>query len=461
MFRSIIDNMSNNSIFAVTPIDGRYQGITSDLCSYFSEFALIKHRVEVECRYFIALSKNTQFNITISNTKQSQILDLYINFTEADAIAVKEIEKTTNHDVKAVEYFLRDKFTQIGLSQYLEFIHFALTSEDINNISFTLMCKQAIKNVILVELNQVIERLKAISIESANQPFLSLTHGQTATPSTFGKEIAVFVYRIQRQLKKLENQTYQAKFGGATGTWSAHQLAYPNFDWLVFAKEFAESFDLEFCPLTTQIVPAESLIESYDTIVRINNILIDFCRDIWLYVMRGVLGQEKKHGEIGSSAMPHKINPINFENAEGNLQLANAMFDELRRQLSISRMQRDLTGSTVIRSQSIPFANSLIAYNNILKGLCKIKINGEAMNEELNNHWEVVAEGIQTVLRSINYPDPYTALKDLTKGNEITQESIHKFVNNLDIDVELKKRLFDLTPHNYTGLSGGLVKFIN
>jgi adenylosuccinate lyase len=452
--------MSNNSIFAVTPIDGRYQSITSSLKQYFSEFALIKYRVQVECEYFIALSKNSEFGIDMSKEQEDQILTIYRNFTEMDALVIKEIEKTTNHDVKAVEYFLRDKFTQIGLSQYLEFIHFALTSEDINNIAFTLMHRAATSQVILPNLNEVVSQLSKIATESAGQSFLSLTHGQTATPTTFGKEIAVYVYRLQRQLKNVGNQTYQAKFGGATGTWSAHLLAYPNFDWLAFAKEFTESFGLEFCPLTTQIVPAESLIESYDAIARINNILVDFCRDIWLYVMRGVLGQVKKDGEIGSSAMPHKINPINFENAEGNLQLASAMFNELGHQLGVSRMQRDLTGSTVIRSQSIPFGNSLIAYNNILKGLNKIKVNGEAMDRELDQHWEVLAEGIQTVLRSINYPDPYTALKKLTKGNKITQESIHQFVKNLDIDLELKQRLLKLTPYNYVGLSEKLVEFI-
>jgi adenylosuccinate lyase len=452
--------MSTNSIFAITPIDGRYQGITKYLSDYISEFALIKYRVKIECEYFVALSKNPIFEIKITSNQQGQILNIHQNFDENDALEVKEIEKTTNHDVKAVEYFLRDKFTKIGLSQYLEFIHFALTSEDINNISFTLMAKASIHQVILPSLNEIITNLSKIAIESADQPFLSLTHGQTATPTTFGKEIAVFIYRLQKQIKQLENQTYQAKFSGATGTWSAHKIAYPDFDWLGFAKNFTESFGLEFCPLTTQIVPAESLIESYDTMTRINNILVDFTRDIWLYVMRGVLGQAKKDGEIGSSAMPHKINPINFENAEGNLQLANSVFNELGRQLSTSRMQRDLTGSTVIRSQSIPFANSVIAYNNIIKGLSKIKVNNEAMDKELDEHWEVLAEGIQTVLRSINYPDPYTALKDLTKGNKITKESIHEFVKKLDIDVELKNRLLELTPNSYVGLSKKLVEFI-
>jgi adenylosuccinate lyase len=452
--------MSDNSIFAITPVDGRYNGITKVLSDYLSEFGLIKNRLRVECEYFVALAKNPEFKIHITNIQVDQILNIYQNFDEAGALAIKEIEKTTNHDVKAVEYFLRDKFTEIGLSQYLEFIHFALTSEDINNISFTLMTKSSIDQVILPNLQEIIDQLSKIATESSDQSFLSLTHGQTATPTTFGKEIAVYIYRLQRQVKQLESQTFQAKFGGATGTWSAHIVAYPDFDWLNFAKNFTESFGLEFCPLTTQIVPAESLIESFDTLSRINNVLVDLCRDIWMYVMRGVLGQVKKADEIGSSAMPHKINPINFENAEGNLQLANAMFNELGRQLAVSRMQRDLTGSTVMRSNSIPFANSLIAYNNILKGLGKIKVNGEAMNTELENHWEVLAEGIQTILRSINYPDPYTALKDLTKGNKITQESIQEFVKKLDVDVELKKRLLDLTPHNYTGLSQELVDFI-
>ncbi len=452
--------MSNSSIFAITPIDGRYKDITCQLSNHFSEFALIKNRVEVECKYFIALSQNQVFNINISQTQVIKIQNIYQNFLEIDALNIKEIEKTTNHDVKAVEYFLRSKFVKIGLNQYLEFIHFALTSEDINNISFTLMTKNSIKKVILPNLDSILKTLIDLSKSSSNESFLSLTHGQTATPTTFGKEIAVFVYRLQRQIKHLESQNFQAKFGGATGTWSAHNLAYPNFDWLAFAKKFVKSFGLEFCPLTTQIVPAESLIESYDTINRINNILLDLCRDIWLYVMRGVLGQIQKEGEIGSSAMPHKINPINFENAEGNLQLANSIFNELSRQLSVSRMQRDLSGSTVIRSQSIPFANSLIAYKSILKGLSKIKVNGDAMSKELNDHWEVLAEGVQTILRSINYPDPYNVLKNLTKGNKITKESIQLFVNNLEIEPKLKQRLLDLTPHNYIGLSQKLVEFI-
>ena len=452
--------MSNSPIFAITPIDGRYQAITKQLQEYLSEFALIKYRVEVECEYFIALSKNVEFQIEIDQNQINCIKNIYLNFVENDALEIKQIEQTTNHDVKAVEYFLRNKFVEIGLGKYLEFIHFALTSEDINNISFTLMAKNTINQVIIPSLNSILIILNELSIQSVSQPFLSLTHGQTATPTTFGKEIGVFVYRLQRQVKQLQSQSFQAKFGGATGTWSAHIMAYPDFDWLIFAKDFTERFGLEFCPLTTQIVPAESLIESYDTIIRINNILLDLCRDIWLYVMRGVLGQVKKEGEIGSSAMPHKINPINFENAEGNLQLANSAFNELSRQLSVSRMQRDLSGSTVIRSQSIPFANSLIAYDNILKGLSKIKVNSAAMNIELDDHWEVLAEGIQTVLRSINYPDPYTALKNLTKGNKITQHSIAEFINNLEIEPKLKQRLMDLTPHNYLGLSKELVEFI-
>lgn len=453
--------MSNPALQAVSPIDGRYREITKVLSDYFSEFALIKYRVKVECEYFLALSRNPEFEINITADQKALIINIYTDFVEADALEIKVFEKTTNHDVKAVEYFLRQKFATIGLEQYLEFIHFALTSEDINNISFTLMSKDSIENVMLPELTKIVDSLKAKATESADQPFLSLTHGQTATPTTFGKEIAVYIYRLQRQLKQLEMQTYLAKFGGATGTWSAHTLAYPDFDWLGFAKDFTESFGLEFCPLTTQIVPAESLVEAYDTMTRINNILVDFCRDIWLYVMRGVLGQVQKQGEIGSSAMPHKINPINFENAEGNLQLASTVFKELGRQLPLSRMQRDLSGSTVIRSQSIPFSNSLIAYNNILKGLSKITINSQAMNGELDQHWEVLAEGIQTVLRSINYPDPYTALKDLTKGNKISEQSIQDFVNNLDIELESKQRLLALTPHNYIGLCGKLVNFIN
>jgi adenylosuccinate lyase len=441
----------------ISPVDGRYQLITQPLSSYLSEQALIQYRIKIEIEYFIALSNHNDFAINLDSADKEYLRNLFQNFSAKDALEVKKIEQTTNHDVKAVEYWIKSKIELKSFADYSEFIHFALTSEDINNLSFTSMYKDAVQKVILPELNKILAILKELSKSTANQSMLSLTHGQSATPTTFGKEIAVFVARLQRQVSNLESIKFLGKFGGATGTWSAHQVAYPNFDWLGFAQTFVESFDLEFCPLTTQIVPADSLVESYDTLKRINTILIDFAQDIWLYVERGILSQVKKEGEVGSSAMPHKINPINFENAEGNLQWANSMFVELGRQLPVSRMQRDLTGSTVIRNQGIPLSHSLIAYQNLLKGLSRISVNETAMNFELESHPEVLAEAIQTYLRSQNYPNAYEVLKGLTRGEKVTLEGVKEFVNSLDINGSDKKRLLELTPSKYTGLSENLV----
>jgi adenylosuccinate lyase len=449
------------SITSVSPIDGRYESITAELSPYFSEFALIRNRVRVEIEYFIALSRNSVFGINISSDDVDFLLNLVKNFSEQDAIAIKEIEKITNHDVKAVEYWIKDKIKGTEIEKYAEFVHFALTSEDVNNISFTLCYKNGVANVVLPYLHKVLDRLIILAKYNAGQPMLSLTHGQSATPTTFGKEIGVFVLRLQRQIKILEDIKFSGKFGGATGTWSAHKVAFPDFDWILFAEKFVSSFDLEFCPLTTQIVPADSLCESYDCIKRINNILVDLCQDVWMYVQRGILSQKKKEGEVGSSAMPHKINPINFENAEGNLQFANSILNELGRQLPVSRMQRDLTGSTVIRNQGVPIAHSIIAYSNLLKGLDRIDVNAAKMTNELESHPEVLAEAIQTYLRSVNYPNAYEVLKELTRGSEITLAGIRDFVAGLDINVEDKKMLLDLTPSNYIGFSMELVeKFV-
>ena len=445
------------SITSVSPIDGRYESITSELSPYFSEFALIKNRVYVEIEYFIALTKNSEFGIDIGGEEDSFLQNLVRNFSIDDALAIKEIEKTTNHDVKAIEYWIKSKIKGTKIEKDAEFIHFALTSEDVNNISFTLCYKEAIENSVLPYLNNILTRLSSLSKENSSQPMLSLTHGQSATPTTFGKEIGVFVLRLQRQIKLLENIQFSAKFGGATGTWSAHKVAYSDFDWLSFAQKFVCSFDLEFCPISTQIVPADSLCESYDAMKRINNILVDLCQDIWMYVERGILGQIKKEGEIGSSAMPHKINPINFENAEGNLQLANSILNELSRQLPVSRMQRDLTGSTVIRNQGVPVAHSIIAYSNLLKGLDRISVNSAKMTSELESHPEVLAEAIQTYLRSVNYPNAYEVLKNLTRGSEITLLGIREFIMSLDINEAEKQKLLLLTPSTYTGLSKQLV----
>jgi adenylosuccinate lyase len=446
------------SITSVSPIDGRYESITAELSPYFSEFALIENRVRVEIEYFIALSQNLNFGIELGIIEKELLLDLVKNFSEQDAIVIKEIEKTTNHDVKAIEYWIKDKIKGTRIEKYSEFVHFALTSEDVNNISFTLCYNEGVINVVLPYLHRVLDRLVSLSQNNASQPMLSLTHGQSATPTTFGKEIGVFVFRLQRQINILENIKFSGKFGGATGTWSAHKVAYPDFDWVMFAEGFVSSFGLEFCPLTTQVVPADSLCESYDCIKRINNILIDLCQDIWMYVERGILSQKKKEGEVGSSAMPHKINPINFENAEGNLQFANSIFNELSRQLPVSRMQRDLTGSTVIRNQGVPIAHSIIAYSNLLKGLDRISVNAIKMTAELESHPEVLAEAIQTYLRSVNYPNAYELLKDLTRGSEITLAGIREFITNLNINETDRKMLLKLTPSTYIGLSKELVE---
>ncbi len=446
------------SITSVSPIDGRYESITLKLSQYFSEFALIKNRVKVEIEYFISLSKNNVFKIEITDDEVGFLTNLITNFKEQDASEIKEIEKTTNHDVKAVEYWIKSKIKETGIEKYSEFVHFALTSEDVNNISFTICYREGVNNSVLPYLNNVLSELTSLAKDNAAQPMLSLTHGQSATPTTFGKEIGVFVLRLERQIRILKNIKFSGKFGGATGTWSAHKTAYPDFDWLNFAQDFATSFDLEFCPLTTQIVPMDSLCESYDCIKRINNILVDFCQDIWMYVERGILSQKKKEGEVGSSAMPHKINPINFENAEGNLQFANSMFNELSRQLPVSRMQRDLTGSTVIRNQGVPVAHSIIAYSNLLKGLNRISVNAIKMTAELESHPAVLAEAIQTYLRSVNYPKAYEVLKNLTRGSEITIDGIREFIRILDINESDQKMLLELRPSTYIGLSKELVE---
>ena len=451
------------SIFSISPIDGRYESSSQALVPYFSEFALIRYRVKIECEYFIFLATHSDFNFELNSKEIAFIRSFYIDFTKLDANRVKAIEQVTNHDVKAVEYLIKEKIDAssfANIQKNKEFIHFNLTSEDINNLSFSLMYKDAVAEVVLPQLKSLVTIMQNLAFGSADIPFLSLTHGQTATPTTFGKEIAVFVYRLQRQIKILENINFFGKFGGATGSWSSHLVSYPDVDWLGFAKTFVESFGLEFCPLTTQIVPADSLVESYDGFMRVNTILVDFARDMWLYVMRGVLGQQKKEGEVGSSAMPHKINPINFENAEGNLQFANSLFGELGRQLPVSRMQRDLSGSTVIRNQGMPLAHSLLAYQNLIKAVDRIAVNQILMNQELENHWEVVAEGIQNLLRKLNYPNPYEALKSLTRGSKITKEIIQEFIVSLDIPISEKERLLRLTPQNYTGISKKLVDFI-
>jgi adenylosuccinate lyase len=448
----------SNSLLSISPIDGRYNSTTSVLAQYYSEFALIKHRVMVEIEYFLELSSYSEFGITLDNITKEKLQKIYLEFSLENALEIKETEKTTNHDVKAVEYFVKKKLGELGLGQYLEFVHFALTSEDINNLSYGLMIQGSLDSVIIPTIVQLQDKLSSFALENADVPLLSLTHGQSATPTTFGKEIGVFVHRLNKQIETLQSLKLEGKFGGATGSWSAHKLTLPEFDWVGFANKFVTRIGLEFNPITNQIISGDSVAAVNHNLVRINNILIDFSRDIWFYVQRGILSQKNKAGEIGSSAMPHKINPISFENAEGNLGIANSLFEHLASDLSKSRMQRDLTGSTVIRNQGAPIAHSLIAYNNLLKGLERISVNKIAMNAELENHWEVVAEGIQCILRFTNYPSPYEKLKELTRGNVITKESIQEFVQGLDIEPSLQKRLMELTPQNYIGLSGEITR---
>ena len=382
---------------------------------------------------------------------------IYTSFNIQDSKRVKAIEEATNHDVKAVEYFIREKLEKMNKKRVFPWIHFALTSEDINNLSYSLMWQEAFKNEFLPTLNNVIKKLKTISKQFSETSMLSLTHGQSATPTTFGKEIYVFVHRLNRQYSAMKKHILLGKFGGATGTWAAHSISHPNVNWIQFAKKFISSLGLEPNLVTTQIEPHDSVIESFHSIIRVNNILIDMCRDIWSYISRGILKQKKIPGEVGSSTMPHKINPIQFENAEGNLGLAIATLDHLSNKLPISRMQRDLTDSTTLRNQGVAMGYSYIALKNILKGLSRITVNKPKMKTELNEHWEVLAEAIQTVLRKTGSGNAYEQLKNMTQGTEITQSSITDFVKLLHISKEEKEKLINLTPEAYTGIASKLV----
>ncbi|MBU0579334.1 adenylosuccinate lyase, partial [Patescibacteria group bacterium] len=413
----------------------------------------------VEIEYFIALSKEPKINEVppLSPIDQNQLRSFYKNFSLADAQIIKDIESTTNHDVKAIEYFIKQKIADTPLQKYSEFIHFALTSEDINNIAYSLMWQQGVRKIYLPNIIKVYQAILDFAQQNKNQPMLSLTHGQSATPTTVGKEFLVFAARLKRQVDYLEQHQLLGKLAGATGTWSAQVIAYPEVDWLEFSKKFINYLGLEPNLITTQIEPHDSIAESYQAIERINNILIDFTRDVWLYISRGILGQKKKAGEVGSSTMPHKINPIQFENAEGNLGLANAYFSHLCQKLPVSRMQRDLSDSTVLRNQGVPLAHSLLANKNILKGLSRLTVNQSKLEQELDEHWEVLSEAIQTILRKVGYNQAYEKLKDLTRGQKITQKSIQTFINNLNIPQIEKQKLLKLTPQTYTGLAEKLV----
>ena len=442
------------SLTAISPIDGRYAGKTLPLQAFFSEQALIKYRVCVEIEYFIALCEIPLPQLLeFDKQKFQKLRDIYINFSDENALEIKKIEQTTNHDVKAVEYFIKQQFDRLGLEKYKEFIHFGLTSQDINNTSVPLSIKEAMNEVYLPELNKVIEKLDTFANEWKAIPLLARTHGQPASPTRLGKEFLVFSTRIKEQLKQLQNIPYSAKFGGATGNYNAHKVAYPAIHWKSFGTNFVEKYlGLSHSFPTTQIEHYDNLASLFDFLKRINTILIDLNRDIWTYISMDYFKQKIKAGEVGSSAMPHKVNPIDFENSEGNLGIANAIFEHLSAKLPISRLQRDLTDSTVLRNVGVPFGHTLIALQSILKGFDKLILNSEKIQNDLEENWAVVAEAIQTILRREGYPNPYEALKGLTRTNEkINAQTISQFVENLEVSASVKEELKAITPQNYTG----------
>lgn len=448
--------VSFSPLFAISPIDGRYRSKAEDLAIYFSEFGLIKYRVHVEVEYFIALIEAKIGVLSqIDKSVFPALREIVSSFSENDALSIKEIEKTTNHDVKAVEYFLKEKMEKLGLTTYLEFIHFGLTSQDVNNTAVPLSLKDAIQTVYLPEISKITSRLDEFSVEWASIPLLARTHGQPASPTMLGKEIAVFSYRLKKQVDLLKQIPYAAKFGGATGNFNAHKIAFPEIDWVQFSNNFVNNIlGLDRSQLTTQIENYDQLANLFDCLKRINTILLDLNRDMWTYISMDYFKQKLKEGEVGSSAMPHKVNPIDFENSEGNIGIANALFEHLAAKLPVSRLQRDLTDSTVLRAIGMPLAHSLIAFKATMNGLNKLLLNEGQIAMDLENNWAVVAEAIQTVLRSIGYPKPYEALKGLTRKNEkVTQESVHQFIDTLQVDEVMKKRLKQISPTNYTGIN--------
>lgn len=447
--------MSLDQLTAISPVDGRYRDKTADLFLFFSEYALIKYRVRVEIEYFISLHEAGIPSLKdVDNKTVVQLRDLYTQFDEADARRVKEIERTTNHDVKAVEYFLKEKFDGLGLQEYKEFIHFGLTSQDINNTATPMMWRDALYTLYIPTLEKLADRLNTLADEWNDIPMLARTHGQPASPTRLGKEVKVFTYRLENQLEELKRVPAKAKFGGATGNFNAHAVAYPGIDWKAFGDRFLkESLQLERETYTTQISNYDALAASFDAMKRIHTILIDLTRDMWQYISMDYFKQKIKEGEVGSSAMPHKVNPIDFENAEGNLGIANALLEHLSAKLPISRLQRDLTDSTVTRNIGVPMAHGLIALKSTTKGLDKLLINREAIERDLENNWAVVAEGIQTILRREGYPKPYEALKALTRTNtRITKESIAAFIDTLEVNDLVKSELKKITPQSYTGI---------
>ena len=447
--------MSLNKLNAISPIDGRYRSKVDSLASYFSEEALIKYRVRVEIEYFIALCEVPLPQLSnFDNSKFDALRKIYIDFDSQDAIAIKEIEKVTNHDVKAVEYFIKKEFDKLGLEAHKEFIHFGLTSQDINNTAIPLSIKDAMNEVYVPQYLEVLNKLTALVKEWETIPMLARTHGQPASPTRLGKEIEVFAVRLEEQFNLLNDIPSAAKFGGATGNYNAHKVAYPKIDWREFGQKFVqEKLGLHHSFPTTQIEHYDHLAALFDCLKRINTIIIDLDRDFWTYVSMDYFKQRIKEGEVGSSAMPHKVNPIDFENSEGNLGIANAIFEHLSAKLPISRLQRDLTDSTVLRNVGVPFGHTLIAFQSTLKGLNKLLLNKEKFEQDLENNWAVVAEAIQTILRREAYPNPYEALKGLTRTNEkITQKSISNFIDTLETTDAIKSELKQITPSNYTGI---------
>lgn len=447
--------MDLTALTAISPIDGRYRSKTETIDKYFSEFGLIKYRVQVEIEYFIALCQLPLPQLSsIDKTVYPKLKGIYENFTVENAQEIKDIEKTTNHDVKAVEYFIKRRFDELGLEQFKEFIHFGLTSQDVNNTATPLSLKEASQNVIFPELDAVIEKLLSLSEEWETIPMLARTHGQPASPTRLGKEIAVFVERLKVQFGQLKAVPFSAKFGGATGNFNAHNVAYPQTNWVAFGNSFVnEVLGLQRSQTTTQIEHYDNLAAYFDACKRINTILVDLARDMWTYISTDYFKQKIKAGEVGSSAMPHKVNPIDFENAEGNFGIANAILEHLSAKLPISRLQRDLTDSTVLRNIGVPLGHMLIAFNSLMRGLNKLLLNEAKIKSDLEDNWSVVAEAIQTILRREAYPNPYEALRDLTRTNEkINENSLATFVDGLDVPDKVKAELKAITPWNYTGV---------
>lgn len=445
--------MQLNTLTAISPIDGRYFDSVSPLAPYFSEFGLIRYRVLIEIEYFISLSATIHELEDFPAHMVAEIRRIYKHFAESQALEVKEIEKTTNHDVKAVEYFIKKEFDRMNMAPFKEFIHFGLTSQDVNNTAVPLLIKEFLEREFYPMIESFLSRLNSLGKEWKDIPMLAFTHGQPASPTRLGKEIMVFATRLEKQLHQLKTIPFSAKFGGATGNFNAHHVAYPNIDWNKFAEEFCTHLGLSRSYPTTQIEHYDNLAALFDGLKRVNTILIDFSRDVWQYISMEYFKQKIKEGEVGSSAMPHKVNPIDFENAEGNLGFANAIFEHLAAKLPVSRLQRDLTDSTVLRNVGVPLGHSYLAIKSLLKGITKLELNKAAIDRDLEENWAVVAEAIQTILRKHGYPNPYEALKALTRKNEkITRESIATFIDNLDVKDAIKEDLRKITPFTYTGI---------